>query len=205
MAAKLNRSPDAVLRRIGAGGTRATVRRILATWDRRTDADLEAGARWYGEDSTAILSGLMAAGAPTMAHAAAVVSHMSPRTTWARNVAGAYALVTGGEDAALKLGCLSRNVTGAARAMASDDPLATINGPKTSAFARNLLGDREAVTVDVWAARVALGPDGEDSLNLIGVYDAVAHTYRLAARRAGVDPTTMQATTWVVARGGRAA
>jgi hypothetical protein len=37
------------------------------------------------------------------------------------------------------------------------------------------------------------------------VYPAIEHAYRVAAERVGVDPTTMQATTWVVARNGRAA
>jgi hypothetical protein len=62
------------------------------------------------------------------------------------------------------------------------------------------------VTVDVWAVRVALGtrPDAEQCLTRVGVYDALEHCYRLAAQRAGVDPTTMQATTWIVARNGRA-
>ncbi len=210
MSTKLSRKPDDVLRRVGAGGTMATVNRIMKTWDRATPSDVEAGSRWYGEDSGAILRGLVAAGggSMTLQHAAAVVSHLSPRTSWGRNVAGAYALVTGGVEAARELGCISRNVELAQAALESEEPLATLNGPKTKRFAWNLLGYREAVTVDVWAARVALGDTAENPeriLGLTGVYDALEHCYRLAARRAGVDPTTMQATTWVVARNGRAA
>ncbi len=48
-------------------------------------------------------------------------------------------------------------------------------------------GGTDAVTIDVWAARV-------------GVYDAIADAYRAAAQRAGVTPSVMQATTWTVAR-----
>lgn len=210
MSTKLSRKPDDVLRRIGAGGTRATVNRIIATWNQATPSDVESGARWYGEDSSAILSGMVAAVNDvefTREHAAAILSHLSPRTSWGRNVAGAFALVTNGADAARELGCLSANVNRAVTAWASEDPLSTLNGPKTKRFAWNLLGYTEAVTVDVWAARVALGDSVEDPervLSLVGVYDAIEHAYRLAARRAGVLPTTMQATTWVVARNGRA-
>lgn len=208
MAHKLSRRPDDVLRRIGAGGTRATVDRILKVWARHTDADLENGARWYGADAEALLSALVDAGAPTREHAAAVVAHLSPRTTWQRNTLGAMALVTRGEDAARRAGCLGRNVAAAAAALRSSDPLGTLNGPKTARFARNLLGDREAVTVDIWAARVAFGDvisEPERALSSVGAYAATEHAFRLAARRAAVDPTTMQATTWIVARNGRAA
>lgn len=209
MALKLSRKPDDVLRRVGAGGTRSTVERILKVWQRATPSDVEAGARWYA-DGGLLLSVLVDNGAPSMEHAAAVVSHLSPRTSWQRNVMGAMEIVTRGPAAARRAGCLGANVDRAARSLASPTPLDTfgVKAPKTARFARNLLGDREAVTVDVWAARVAFGDvcaDPEATLGKAGVYDATEHAYRLAARRAGVDPTTMQATTWIVVRNGRAA
>ena len=208
MATALSRKPDDVLRRIGAGGTRATVARILATWEQRDESAVAAGAAWYGDDAETLLSHLVTLGAPTREHAAAVVAHLSPRTSWGRNVSGAVAMVVGGELAARREGCMGANIARAAAALRSTTPLDTLCGPKTNAFARNLLGDRTAVTVDVWAARIALGTvvsDPETTLSKVGVYAAVAHCFRLAARRAGVDPTTMQATTWIVARNGRAA
>ena len=209
MSTKLSRKPADVFDRIGAGSTRRVADRIVATFRRATPADIEAGTRWYGDDAEAHIQGLMATGAcPTREHAAALLSHLSPRTSWARNVAGAYAMANGGARAARELGCIGANVDRAAVALASEDPLGTLNGPKTKRFAWNLLGYRQAVTVDVWAARVAFGDDIEDPervLGQVGVYEAVEHAYKLAARRLGVDPTTCQATTWIVARGGRAA
>ncbi len=207
MGTKLSRRPADVFDRMGQT-TRQVTDRIVATFDRATPSDIESGARWYGEDSAATLAGLVAAGAPSREHAATIVSHLSPRTSWSRNVSGAFALVTDGTGAtARELGCMPANVERAVAALASTEPLATLNGPKTKRFAWNLLGYREAVTVDVWAARVALGDSTEDPekiLSRVGVYEAIEHAYKLAARRRGVDPTTMQATTWVVARNGRA-
>lgn len=197
----LDRSPNASLRRIGTN-TRATVDRIMSTWERATPSDVESGATWYG-DAHDVVDAIVAARPDlTREHAAAIIAHLSPRTPWGRNVAGAMALVTTGAAP----GCLTANVARATVALTSADPLATLKGPKIRRFALNILGDREAVTVDVWAARVALGDRFEDPeilLTRVGVFDAVEHAYRLAARRAGVDPTTMQATTWVVARNGR--
>jgi hypothetical protein len=140
----------------------------------------------------------------TPEHAAAVIAQLSPRTPWARNVAGAYGLLLSGTAPH----CMANNVARAKVAAAAADPLATLKGPKVSAFAANILGDTDRVTVDVWALRVALGGDSEidpeSAISKAGVYDAIAHCYRLAARRVGVDPAVMQAVTWIVARNGRA-
>jgi hypothetical protein len=201
MTDRLDRRPGATLARIGTS-TRATVDRIVDTYRRATPTDTESGARWYGDAGSLALE-IARAGGTTAEHAAAVIAHLSPRTPWQRNVSGAWSLVLTGDAP----GCLGRNVSGARRALESDRPLATLGGPKTQRFARNILGDRDAVTVDVWAARVALGErdDLDRVLTWAGVYDALEHCYRLAARRLGVDPVTVQATTWIVARNGRAA
>lgn len=202
MARKLDTAPNATLSRVFGTSTRATVDRIVATYDRATLEDRAAGAAWYGAGGD-IIADLSARTGHTPETVAAVISHLSPRTPWARNVYGATMLVTTGEAPT----CLRANVRRARRALASSSPLDTFgpSAPKTARFARNLLGDRECVTVDVWAARVALGDRAsEATLGRAGVYDALEHAYRLAAARLGVDPVTVQATTWIVARGGRA-
>lgn len=191
-------SHDSTCRAVFGVTLETIVRRIVATFDRATSTDIEAGARWYDE------AGALAAdlsGEFSVDQCAVVIAHLSPRTTWARNVASATLLVKTGERYVGVIGDLYE------RALASlefADPFDSF-GPgarKTQSFARNIAGDREAVTVDVWACRVA--NLDETKLSRKGAYDAVAHAYRLAARRRGVDPATMQATTWVVARGGRA-
>lgn len=176
------------------------IRRIVRTFDGATSTDLESGARWYDE-AGALAATLSARHDLPLENVAGVIAGLSPRTSWARNVAGAVALLGEGPTAARRLGCIGRNVETAQRA--KREGLAAINGPKTSAFARNIAGDRESVTVDVWACRVA--DLDENLLGRKGAYDMVADAYRAAARRVGVDPATVQATTWIVARNGRAA
>lgn len=189
--------------RLGTIGesTRMVADRIVRTWNRATVADLDNGAGWYAEGQK-LIDELAAEHGLSRETVAAVIAHLSPRTPWRRNVDGARALLATGAAP----GCLGANVERARAAMLSADPLATLNGPKTYRFALNLLGDREAVTVDVWAVRVALGERDDAALILdrVGMYDAIEHAYRVAARRMGVDPSVMQATTWVVARNGRA-
>jgi hypothetical protein len=188
-------SHDIAARRVFGVTLETITRRILATFDRATASDVESGARWY--DDAHDLAVELSAHCDSIDHAAAVIAALSPRTTWSRNVAGAVELIVRG---AVMPGLIGRNVATARRALV--DGRHALSGPKTRRFAANIAGNREAVTVDVWAARAA-GLD-EDLLSRKGAYDAVEHAYRLAARRRGVDPATMQATTWIVARNGRA-
>jgi hypothetical protein len=190
-----------ILRKATGTTVRACADRIVRTYERSTAEQRADGAAWYG-DGESIVQDLADRTGLSREHVAAVVSHLSPRTTWSRNVYGATMLVTTGTAPT----CIGANVDRARRALASDTPLDTFGGPKTRRFARNLLGDRSFVTVDVWAARVAFGTsvaDPESALSRVGVYDAIEHAYRLAAARLGVDPVTVQATTWIVARNGR--
>ena len=176
-------------------------RRILRTFDRATSSDVESGSRWYDEAGD-LAANMAGAHHTTVEHTASVLAALSPRTTWSRNVLGAAALLNFGADAARQVGCIGANVDRAVRCI-TDGYAGLGNGPKTHAFARNIAGDREAVTVDVWAMHVA--DLDETLLSRKGAYDIVANCYRAAARRRGVDPATMQATTWIVARNGRAA
>lgn len=195
-------SHNVALQKLGTS-TRATVDRIVATYAKATADDIVNGAAWYG-DGESIIASLSDQTGLSREHVAAVVSHLSPRTTWSRNVYGATMLVTTGTAPT----CIGSNVDRARKALASATPLDTFGkgAPKTRRFARNLLGDRSVVTVDVWAARVAFGDrvaNPEQALSRAGVYDAVEHAYILAGRRLGVDPVAVQATTWIVARNGR--
>jgi hypothetical protein len=196
------KSHDTTARAVFGLSLEAVVRRIVRTFDRASASDIEAGARWY--DEAGDLAATLAGGDITVQHAATVIAHLSPRTPWARNVATAVALIHEGPEAARALGAMGALVDRAVESLAYVDPFESF-GPsakKTRSFARNISGDREEVTVDIWAMRVA--DLDEALLSRKGAYEAMAHAYRLAAGRRGVDPATMQATTWVVARNGRA-
>lgn len=193
-------SHDTTIRNVYGITLATVVRRIVRTFDRATAADIESGARWYdeaGELATHLSS--RSDRVATRDHAACLIAALSPRTSWSRNVAGALDMA----DGQIPDYCIGTNVDRALGVLDADDPYSAMgNGPKVANFARNIAGDREAVTVDVWACRVV--DIDELKLGRKGAYDAIAHAYRLAARRRGVDPATMQATTWVVARNGRA-
>jgi hypothetical protein len=189
---------NARLHRAGLPTLETLERRILAVFDRATPHNVESGATWY-EDAQALARQWSIETAYDVEHCAAVLSHLSPRTTWTRNVMGAADLLRYGSKAP---GVIGANFERAASSLDVEDVESTFGGPKTLRFFRNILGDTEAVTVDVWALRV-VGLD-DSTIGRVGVYDAIEAAYQRAARRRGVEPTTMQATTWIVCRNGRA-
>ena len=125
-----------------------------------------------------------------------MIAHLSPRCRWSENVRLARQLALTGTAT----GTIYGHVERAKKALASDDPWSTFGkAPKTRSFAANIRGDLNAVTVDVWASRIA--GVSEQQLGRVGVYEAIAHAYRLEAKRAGVLPAQLQAITWIVIRG----
>lgn len=189
-------SHDTNLKRAGLPGVETLTRRILRTFDAATASDVESGATWYDEAHALAVS--LAPYAGSTVHAAVVIAHLSPRIQWSQNVAGAVTLLRKDERAS---GIMLDSYTRAVDSLSYADPFESFGptAPKTLNFARNISGDTEAVTVDVWACRV-VDVDHERELGRKGVYDAVAHAYRLAARRRGVTPATMQATTWIIVK-----
>lgn len=188
--------------KVGVSQTRA-VERILAAFDQATPEQIEAGVFWYSE-AMSIVMDLSEKSGKSQALCATVIAHLSPRTTWGRNVAGAYGLLLHGTA----MHCMAANVRNARRAIEADkdliNPERTLRGPKVTAFARNILGDRDAVTIDVWAMAVIMNTKNYNQgiLSRVGVYDAAAHCYTLAAAQRNVDPATVQAVCWIVAKSG---
>jgi hypothetical protein len=121
-----------------------------------------------------------------------VTAILSPRVKVARNarLAASY-LLHGETDGIMK-----------ARVKAIEHWLRTgvvsQSGQKVRNFARNLKGDLDAVTIDVWACR-SFGVDyeGPDSpAKRDDVYQLMAGRYRRLAYSAGISPAGFQAMVW---------
>lgn len=174
--------------------TRTLTDNIVRVYSSATDAQKINGRNWYVNAESHI--DRLAPFAGSREHAAAVVSHLSPRNRWENNLLAAYDLILKGECKNV----IGRSIGMAKKALDSNDPLSTINGPKCQRFAQNLLGDTKPVTVDVWAMRVALGTEISLTKNL---YDAIERAYQLAAVRVGEEPSHIQSITWLVKRGSK--
>lgn len=162
------------------------------------------GTAWYPA-AESIARELATEFGVTLECAAAVIAHTSPRTAWdlkrssRRPNIEAARVVLGNE--ARPAWVLRRNYDNAMRAMVADNPLDTFGprAPKTRSFARNIVGDVDAVTVDVWAARVV--GVSEKRLARVGGYQSVARAYRRAAAELGITPRECQAIAWMAIRG----
>ena len=178
------------------------IRRILAVYNQTSDSDLTSGLAWYSRAQSAAK-----AIHPNLLIAAGVISALSPQTEWTINKRWARQVC----NAALsgKMWCPRVATKDRARKAwkianlenpTKETILAILNGPKTQRFFLNIIGDYQAVTIDVWAQRVATGKDlrpPKPGRN----YDTLEKAYQIASNRLGIYPRDLQATVWTWIRG----
>lgn len=168
----------------------------MRLWRAASPATREAGRTWYAA-AWEIACDIYPE-RPDIA--AGVLAALSPRCQWRVNVAWARALVAAARAGAECPAVHTTAMRAQAWRIAQGAPaLDVLNGLKVRAFYSNIMGDRSAVTVDVWMARVADPRLGERFGR--PAYRRVAAAITRAAEIAGVDPATMQAAVWIQARG----
>lgn len=179
---------------------RNLTRNILRVYRSAEAHHIQAGLSWYDVAFTECEVRAWRHDWPVV-NAVCALAHLSPRITWRQNLDLLDELLAGHHKPA---GCLSRSWLAASRALGSADPLATFSREalKTGNFARAILGDRNAVVVDVWSARAA--GVGESMIRSSRGYHAVAEAYRRGARRVSISARDLQAVTWCHARGAAA-
>jgi hypothetical protein len=170
----------------------------ILDWYSESSVENREAAAWYGRGRAHARRIARSTGV-TEARAAGVVAALSPRTQWSVNLRWAEGLLRAAQagDRHPPLVGFGSSRIKAWRIAQGERPLDVLSGPKVRAFYRNLTGDLEHVTVDVWAMRAA-GFQG----SLKGrEYDAVASAYREAARILRLRPAELQAIVWVAIRG----
>lgn len=134
--------------------------------------------------------------------AAGVVAALSPRMAWSKNLDAAASILRAATNGArsaprVGLGLSTRRAWSIAKGA---DPLSILGGRKVRAFYRAIIGDRDALTLDVWAARAARGADAKQPTTDRD-HSALDASYRIAAAAAGESPREYQAILWLAARG----
>jgi hypothetical protein len=172
-------------------------RSILRHYRAATDEARELGSQWY-DTALTICREAATEHDVDLERAVCALAHLSSRMTWTKNVEAFSVLLAGQPRPAW---VLTRSWKLASAALEAEDPWRTFSrrAPKTRSFAQAILGDPRAVTVDVWAARVA-GVDPE-TLRRPAAYRDVAEAYRRAAKRVDETPRELQAITWCAIRG----
>jgi len=189
-----------------------TASHILATYQLATAAELVHGETWYPA-AHKVAKQLAKTYGVHEAEAAGVIAALSPRNKWERNLQDAESLiaayVAGGAEAAMltKVCTFTGNKAKAVKILEAGvltdaDVLAILSGPKLKEFYNCIRGISD-VCIDghaysIWTGgRVTLA-----DVPRIGVKlrKEIKADYAAAAAKAGVAPSVMQATTWVVWR-----
>jgi hypothetical protein len=198
----------------------AAALRLRAIYGRAPAEVREAGRAWYPH--AARVARQLGDEAPPgcgPATCAAIIATLSPRLRWGHNIADAAAMIRAAASHGGALGNIGTEgaAQGAARfALGSRIRLAAamlanprdrfienlaLRGPKVGAFYRAIRGDRDAVTLDVWAARAARGSwDWADNLTPRR-HRILVDAYRRASRMVGEYPRDFQAIVWLQVRG----
>jgi hypothetical protein len=156
-----------------------------------TTYDKVQAVHWY-EDAESYCRFLASNYDVSLEQACGVMSAFSPRVQWSRNKVLAELYLQGEPTPGLAQSRRSADAT----MVAGIDAL---KGPKTHAFARNMYGDTDAVTIDVHMMRAA-GFDDRDSPTVVQ-YRELSVAVRRLARKHKMQPRDMQALIWIKQRG----
>lgn len=176
---------------------------ILQMYRSATPEQVLAGEEWYevARNEAKRLAKLYSV---SYRCAAGVIAVLSPRQKWEQNKLDAAAILraaTSGSRIKPKVAAYGANARKAWRIAKGESPASVLGGPKVNAFYRNICGDYNGVTVDVWASRVA-EPYNHSFAGRQAQYDAIAEAYTNVALELGTWPAFVQAVCWVTIRKG---
>lgn len=179
-----------------------TVKKCVMLYKQVVKAGLQGVGSWYQDANKAINNIAELTGVDPVS-AAGIVSALSPRNKWERNLIDALNLIQAYKQGlsvdAVKVCTFNSNKAKAWGILTGElSPVPCPNkSPKTNAFIRNILGDNMPVTVDVWHTRAMIGKDSPGSLRM---YRAIESGTQKAAKRLGIPPSHLQAVIWVYCR-----
>jgi len=168
---------------------------IRDAWNAASEDQISRGRMWYtvAHDLAAMV------GNGDVRKGAGVISALSPRMQWDRNVTIAINACNSGTAT----GAMSASLNKAQAILDGANPEDVLPmSAKTGNFYRNIVDptDSEAVTVDCWAYRVATRDWNAAGPKSARDYREVADAYRTVAREMNEIPANVQAGTWNWAR-----
>jgi hypothetical protein len=174
---------------------------ILQMYRSATEEQIQAGETWYQVARDAAKEFAEKYGV-TYRCAAGVIAVLSPRQRWPQNKLDAQAILraaSSGSELMPTVSAYGSNARKAWRIAKGEQPTRVLGGPKVNAFYRNICGDYNGVTVDVWAARVA-EPYNHHFAGREKDYAVIAEAYKTVADRLDTWPAFVQAVCWVTVR-----
>jgi len=175
--------------------------RIRAVYAQATELEHHDGARWYPTAGRIALQVADAAGhRGNLRLGAGIIAALSPQCSWDVNITRAFSAAEDGadgpwtEDGARKVALI----------LAGADPADVLGGRKVRSFFANIIGQTAPVTIDRHAVAIVYGRALSDReikvLERTGAYLYLAGLYRSVARELDIEPSTLQAVTWLAWR-----
>ena len=179
---------------------------VLQVYQSCSLAEIEMNKDWYARarlwcEHRARMYGL------EVRTVAGVISALSPRNKWERNLVDAdqllYAVFNGYSASWVVSSTFMKNVLKAYDIALYQMPELVGNGLKTQAFIDCIADPScDAVVVDVWSHRVVIGDLNAKARGLsTHEYEECSQAYRLAGKEDNLRPMQVQAVTWCAARG----
>lgn len=172
-------------------------RNYVALFHKAIAEDIRDGRAWYAEANATATAWANASGR-SVANVATLIAVLSPQCDWDRNLAAAFALLNGETPGA---GPLPSSVVKAQRVLdegIEDTRVVMPTGNKVAAFARNIAGDTDAVTVDTHMTEAAFCSPDRRPFPKDAAYRVLADAIRLAADECAEEPAVFQAIVWHV-------
>lgn len=172
---------------------------IRTIYQQSTDTDRKTGQAWYHR-ANEIVARISVESGISADRVAAALAALSPNNPWNWNVqdAAAFALAAANGDPMPTATTYGINQRRAWDFLTGETDWTTA-APKVRSFVRNILGDHDTVTVDIWALRVA-SMGTEPKVRTPAHYRTIANAYRLVAGELNIAPRDLQAITWVIGR-----
>lgn len=173
---------------------------LLQLFSKASSEDIDHGLRWY-RDANKICVRLANKHRLPLYKVVGVLSALSPRNKWERNIKDTESVILHGMNASVCT--FNANKEKAVRILEALTPAEVetiLNGRKVKSFFTNILlhDVPSTVTVDVWAMR-SVGLNRAPNKTL---YNQVEEAYKELGEIIGIKPHEAQAVIWSVVRGG---
>ena len=184
----------------------ASANNLRLVLDEATPAEWKEGLSWYPR-ANAFINDLAAEFDLTVEIVASVVAALSPMNRWgqnmtdARNLIAAWATGAGLDDVSV---CTFNGNKRKAWAILNEQDPGLLSGIKVTAFAQNLMGNWNDVTIDRHAFNAAIAHReivGDRGLSITDKRNRLAsEAYRTLAAEVGISPAQLQAIIWLAWR-----
>jgi hypothetical protein len=173
---------------------------ILRVLDDASDYAVAEGVRWY-DDAFALADYLARDTTYARWQTAGLIAVISPRLHWNLNTLYPFIIMdlhaTGQREvASWPSMCVTHPGREKAFRVLDGDISPVMNGVKVEHFYRSIMGETEAVAVDTWASRIALGDPSYGGGVSKSVYPYFKEAYCQAGEGAGFEPCVAQAISW---------